>query len=156
MNNRKHDNWCKRIADELEKYNSGNWFAYDGDIYPMDSDDFNALGEGFRFVDDDPDTFNEYYLFPCGDKVDIDDTEPLSLYDWFTDDTIYNLEYVLDSNKELTAVRVMVACGGPNIYINTWDKQVELFWWTESGKYYLPADLCDSITSVIDELFYSN
>ena len=71
------------------------------------------------------------------------------MYDYFDD--YYNIDWILDSNKELQAVRVMVACGGPNIYINTWDKQVELFWWTDSGKYYLDNDLCNAINSIFEE-----
>lgn len=48
------------------------------------------------------------------------------ILDYFSE--IYNINYILDSDKKYIACRVMVACGGPNIYINTYDKEVELYW----------------------------
>jgi hypothetical protein len=79
--------------------------------------------------------------------------EPASAWDYF--DEYYNLDYVIDCNLEYTACRVMVACGGPNIYINTWDKCVELYWWTESGKAYLPGYVCDYIDEYFSEIYES-
>lgn len=145
----KHDEHCKSIAQDLEKYASGDYFLYDGDLYPIDSeDDFWQDGKNSYYLDDD----GFYYYDIDGDKVDERDVEPATLWDYF-EDGIYNIDYVVDSNKELEAVRIMVACGGPNIYINTWDKQVELFWWTESGKYYLSNGICDEINAYFEELW---
>lgn len=131
-----HDLHCKAIAEDLRKYNDGCYISYNGDTYEIDDLETVEI-DGY-----------EYYVID-GENVDPDETETLSLYDYFDD--YYNIDWILDSNKELQAVRVMVACGGPNIYINTWDKQVELFWWTDSGKYYLDNDLCNAINSIFEE-----
>ena len=47
----------------------------------------------------------------------------------------------------------MIACGGPNIYINTWDKQVELYWWTETGRAYIDSNTCSAIDEYMEEYF---
>lgn len=66
----------------------------------------------------------------CGCKVDIDDLDDLnkgSMYDYFRDH-IYDIEYTINSDLEYIGARIMIACGGPNIYINTNSKRVELYW----------------------------
>lgn len=149
MTRNEHDLHCKEIAETLKKYISGDYFEYDGELYPIDSENDFWNSENYSYYLDD-DGF--YYYDIDGDKVNEIDVEPASLWDYFEND-IYNIDYVVDSNKELEAVRVMIACGGPNIYINTWDKQVELFWWSESGKYYLSSDICDAINDYFEQLW---
>lgn len=139
MRTNEHDLHCKRIAEDLQNYYNGLYISYNGDIYNK---------EDLEEVTID---CNDYYIID-GEQVDIDDVEELSLYDYFSDD-IYNINYILDSNRELEAVRIMVACGGPNIYINTWDKKIELFWWNESGEYYLDNEICEAINDVFAEIY---
>jgi hypothetical protein len=59
----------------------------------------------------------------------------------------------LDSNREYKAVRLMVACGGPNIYVNTWERCVELYWWTESARFDLLSSTRDAIDKWAAELW---
>jgi hypothetical protein len=150
MNTNTHDLHCKELAETLEKYASGDYFLFDADLYPIDpEDDFWTTSENYSFsLDDD----GYYYYYINDEKIEESEAEAASIYDYFEDD-IYNINYILDSNKELEAVRVMIACGGPNIYINTWDKQVELFWWTESGKWYLSTELCEEINSYFEIIY---
>ena len=139
MRTNEHDLHCKRIVEDLQNYYNGLYISYNGDIY--NKEDLEEVT-----VD-----YNDYYIID-GEQVDINDVEELSLYDYFADD-IYNINYILDSNRELEAVRIMVACGGPNIYINTWDKKVELFWWSESGEYYLDNEICEAINDVFTGIY---
>jgi hypothetical protein len=39
----------------------------------------------------------------------------------------------------------MVSCGGPNIYIDTAEKAVLLYWWTDRARYYLSSDAVDAV-----------
>jgi hypothetical protein len=39
----------------------------------------------------------------------------------------------------------MIACGGPNIYIDTAEKAVLLYWWTDRARYYLSSDVVDQV-----------
>jgi hypothetical protein len=40
----------------------------------------------------------------------------------------YDIRYYVDSRKEYLGAEVMVAGGGPNIWVNTYTKQVEGYW----------------------------
>ncbi len=149
MTKREHNEYCKHIVDELEKYASGEYFLHDGELYPLDSDDeFWSGDECYYCLEDD----GYYYYHIGGEQIEETEVEPASLWDYICNAEFYNTDYVLDSNKELQAVRLMITCGAPNVYINTWDKRVELFWWSESGEAYLPAEICEWITDVIREL----
>ena len=72
-------------------------------------------------------------------------TEPeqMTLYDYFED--CLDIEYRCDGRREYRSVRVMVTCGGPNIYIDTATKQVELYWWTDRASYPLAYDAVDAV-----------
>lgn len=49
-------------------------------------------------------------------------------YDYLKD--ALDIEYVVNSKGEYLGARVLVAFGGPNIWINTRTKTVEGYWWT--------------------------
>ena len=51
----------------------------------------------------------------------------VSPYDYLQD--ALDIEYVCNSQREYLGARVLVAFGGPNIWINTRTKQVEGYWW---------------------------
>ena len=73
-----------------------------------------------------------------------------TLYEYFDRD-IYNIDYVCDSNKEYKACRVMIACGGPNIYIDTWEEKVLLYWGCECGESDLPRYVVDEIDEIFEQ-----
>jgi hypothetical protein len=56
-----------------------------------------------------------------------EDDQPFSAFDYLQD--ALDIEYVVSSKKEYLGARVLVAFGGPNIWINTRTKQVEGYWW---------------------------
>lgn len=93
----------------------------------------------------------------CGCQVDLigsEETDPwenVSFYDYF--ENALDIDYIVNSSKEYKACRIMVAFGGPNIYINTWDRKVELFWWTESASFYLSSNVCNAIDEIMEEYF---
>ena len=134
----KHDEHCKAIADRLEA-------IADGRLY--------KCPECGEYVEDNA-------LFcECGCQVDLigdeendgEPWEPVTMYDYFED--MLDIDFIVTHDKQYKACRIMVAWGGPNIYINTWDKQVELFWWTETGKFYLSGDVCDAIDEWAEECY---
>ena len=55
------------------------------------------------------------------------DGEEFSAFDYLQD--ALDIEYIVSSNKEYLGARVLVASGGPNIWINTRNRQVEGYWW---------------------------
>ena len=51
----------------------------------------------------------------------------------------------------LLMVLSMVACGGPNIYIDTASALVKLYWWTEYAEYPLSYSARDAIDEWAEE-----
>ena len=123
--NREH---CKSIAQELEK-------VYSGELYrcPQCGD------------------LVEAGTCRCGAEVNEESAEPVTLWEYFED--ALDIEYRCGGKKEYRSVRIMVTCGGPNIYIDTAKKAVQLYWWTEYAEYPIDSDVCDEIDSIFEECF---
>lgn len=49
------------------------------------------------------------------------------MFDYLADN--YGVTYRVGSDMEVSGVEIMVAGGGPNIYIDTNTEAVELYWW---------------------------
>jgi len=41
------------------------------------------------------------------------------------------IEYIVNGNREVLGARILVAFGGPNIWINTRSQTVEGYWWQD-------------------------
>lgn len=142
----------QNIVTELEKYASGSYFLHDGELFPIDAEDFASEVDCEIRKEDTLCGEYTYYIMPDGEEILEDDIEPASLFDYFTD--YLDVDYIIDSQKQFKAVRVMVTCGGPNIYINTWSREVQLFWWTERATAVIPANICDEIDGIFQEFYY--
>ena len=62
------------------------------------------------------------------DELNSDD-EPFSAYDYLQD--VLDINWILNSDKSVKGARLLVAFGGPNIWIDTNLEQVEGYWWGE-------------------------
>ena len=146
MMNDKNYEQCKAIAEELENVASGDYFMYEGELYPIETDGGSEV-EGCRYGDE-----NELYIMPDGEEICESDVYPVDVLEWLGNG-VYDVEYTIGSNKEYRGVRLMIACGGPNIYINTRSGDVELYWWGESACYPMSSDVVDMIDSIYEEMF---
>lgn len=117
MENRNH---CKQIAEELEAY-------VDGERYRCPE-----CGEHCNVVEEESESGETVYKCSCGCTTEYE-PEQLSVWDWAED--ILDIEYRCGSDKAYRSVRILVAFGGPNIYIDTATKRVELYWWTDYASY---------------------
>jgi hypothetical protein len=63
-------------------------------------------------------------------KRDCEDPEYASAFDYLRD--ALDIEYIVNGRGEYLGARVLVAFGGPNIWINTRNKTVEGAWWADS------------------------
>ena len=127
--NREH---CQRIAEEIAAYTDGRVFRCphcDG-VFPIE--------DGHKCPH-------------CGEEIDDGDAEQMSVYDYFED--VYDIEYRISGNGEYRSVCIMVACGGPNIYIDTASGDVELYWWGDRARYPLSSAARDEIDSYFEELY---
>ena len=46
--------------------------------------------------------------------------------DWMCD--IYDIRYLVDREKRYLGAEILVAGGGPTIWVDTWDKEVKGYW----------------------------
>jgi hypothetical protein len=54
---------------------------------------------------------------------------------------IYNVRYVVGGDLEFIGAAYMIACGGPNVWIDTLESRVEVYWGFEQGTADLPRDI---------------
>lgn len=118
-------NRCKNIAMELDE-----------------------IAAGTVYKTEDGDTINESDI-----TGDLEDLEPFTMYDYFSD--VYDIKYTIESDREtLYGVKLLVACGGPNIYVDTNDGKVKLFWWNDYAEYDLSPEATNAINDCFQELYY--
>lgn len=65
-----------------------------------------------------------------GDELNCDG-EPMSAFDYLQD--ALDIEYVVNGKRDYLGARVLVAFGGPNIWINTRTNTVEGYWWGDKA-----------------------
>lgn len=80
---------------------------------------------------------------------DIESEGEFSAFDYLQD--ALDIEYIVSSKKEYLGARVLVAFGGPNIWINTRTKTVEGYWWGDSAFSSFQDNL--GLDDALEELF---
>ncbi len=129
--NRDH---CRRIAEDLEDYANGNVCRC------PECNEIIAL----------PDDVGDKYRCPdCGTVHDVDDLEQLSMWDYLED--ALDFRFLIDSRRDVLAVKILIAYGGPNIWIDTESRAVELYWWTDRASYPISGDVCDALEEWAEE-----
>ena len=136
--NREH---CKHIATELEKVVAGDIYRCPGcgQLIEWRNSQYNEETA-------------EYTCQECGDTYDESDLEAATLWDYFEGST-YDVEFRIGSDKQFRSVRVMVACGGPNIYIDTAAGAVQLYWWTDKAEYLLNSETVEAVNEWAEEWY---
>lgn len=71
-------------------------------------------------------------------------------FDYIKD--LLDINYTLDSERQYKGARILVAFGGPNIWINTVSWEVEAYWWGDSCVMSYNTDAMD-LDGTCDELF---
>ena len=132
---------CRRIAEVLDKIAAGELYYCSkcGNIVNLE---FNEEG-----IAECPD---------CGTEIQEDDAEQACMYHYFESDDIYDIEYRISASGDLRSVRYMIACGGPNIYIDTGTGSVNLFWWSDRAEYPLSREAIQQIDEMAEDLYNCN
>ena len=66
-------------------------------------------------------------------------------------DENYNLDYIWRERYGLMGVRVMIACGGPNIWVDSLNEEVIGYLGVSEIHVPLPSDVCEGITNHYEE-----
>ena len=135
MNNENREH-CKHIAETIEAITEGRVYQCEecGEYVTMPA----YVGDKYRCPH-------------CENVAEIEDYNEVTIYDYTSD--VYDIEYRIGSDMQYRSVKIMVACGGPNIYIDTQEKAVRLYWWNEYAEYPLSYGACDVIDNEFEELF---
>lgn len=85
-------------------------------------------------------------------KHEEDEFEQVSIYDYLSDvlDATY---YTTGRGGEYKGVRLLLAWGGPNVYLDTYFRTLELYWWTESATVDLLPDEVAEVDAMWSELY---
>lgn len=83
-------------------------------------------------------------------EYETDNEEGPNGYDYLED--ALDIQYIVSSNKEYLGARVLVAFGGPNIWINTQKQMIEGYWWDKSEFAYYQQDNLD-LDSILKEIY---
>lgn len=78
----------------------------------------------------------------CGE-----DMEQMTFRDYFEDNLGVDVTVDMYDPTQVKYGRIMVAWGGPNIYVDTGDEEVQLFWWMDTAK----APIRHEVAQAIDE-----
>jgi predicted RNA-binding Zn-ribbon protein involved in translation (DUF1610 family) len=134
----------KNIVEELEMYTDNMYKCPRcGAVHSIDDLDLIEVD----YTDD-----QLWYSCPdCGDEASENELEKSNIDDYFAD--CLDIEYRSGSGREYRSVRVMVACGGPNIYVDTKSKSVELYWGNTVETYPLSYHVVDAIDSYFEDIF---
>ena len=73
-----------------------------------------------------------------------------SLIDYLCENAL-DIEYTLNSQKELIGVRIYVTLGGPTCWIDTRNGEVVCAWGSDKESAWLASEVCEEINSYFEE-----
>lgn len=142
-----HDEYCKEIADQLEAVVNG---------VMMECPHCGNYTDKHNYYDSDSEIC---VCEHCGETIEgAAEANEISLYDYLADE-IFDMEYTVSieyNGMTLRGCKIMIACGGPNIYLNTNSGDVELFWWNEQGRYSMDTDVIEALDEFAREMLECN
>lgn len=130
---------CERIAQELDQ-------IADGLVYICPE-----CGGMFNIAELEEDEEGRRFCPSCNEEIDTAYCEQLTMWDYFND--AFDIQYTIDSNGAFRGVRLMVTCGGPNIYVDTNRGSVVLYWWGDTAHYMLNDSTIDAINDAFEEYY---
>ena len=80
-----------------------------------------------------------------------EDGEEVSLFDYLSD--VLDFEITINSRMEYSSCKIWVALGGPNVWIDTAEREIKLAWGGERDSLYLESDICDEIDAYFEEIY---
>lgn len=86
----------------------------------------------------------------CGDMDSVDEWEPVGLLE---EDYVYDVEYCIGGDLEYRSVALMIAGGGPTIYIDTGRGAVTLSYGSDEAYAWLPSEVRDEIDGYYIDMY---
>ena len=67
-------------------------------------------------------------------------------------DNALDIEISIGFNGTYRGAKIMVAYGGPNVYVNTRTSMVEGYWWNERESVEIPHEVCEALDKYISDI----
>jgi hypothetical protein len=67
-------------------------------------------------------------------------------------DSVLDVEMSIGINGTYRGAKIMVAYGGPNIYVNTRTGTVDGYWGDEQASVEIPSEVCEALDEYISEI----
>ena len=108
------------------------------------SDTHKMLTEYCEEIAHDLDKYAENNLF-------LDENEDYEGQNYLDD--YLDVKWILDYNRDYFACSVCVAWGGPNIYIDTWDKCVCGYWGADKVEYPMSFRAVEAVDNYMSDIY---
>lgn len=130
------------IAKELEAIAAGDLFKCPKCGEWISADNAREYDDGSNF-----------FACTCGVEFAGYDAEPVGMWEYFND--CLDITYYSKGRgaDDYQGARIMVTCGGPNIFIDSKRGTVELYWGTETATCDLLRDAVDAIDGIMSEMW---
>ena len=74
-----------------------------------------------------------------------------SFYTYVTD--VLDVEYRVDRQHRVRSVKLCLAFGGPNIYLDTAESNIRLHWGATTEECWISTEICEAINEIYEGLF---
>lgn len=86
---------------------------------------------------------DEYVIDNIGEVDDIDEPEQMSITDYINDNSLGDIRFEVDGKMELYGGKVLLAFGGPNIWLH--DDEIRGYWGGDTETWSLCSDARDAL-----------
>ena len=100
---------------------------------------------------------NKKYLLRVREEIENyyngfeEDDEERTIYDYLSD--VLDFEITINSRMEYSSCKVWITLGGPNVWIDTAEREIKLAWGGERESLWLDGDICDEIDAYFEEFY---
>ena len=107
-----------------------------------------SIAEGYTYRDQDDE---DHDVETDGIEDVPEDWEQVTMYDYLADNL--GVRYVVDEGLDYLGAIVTVAWGGPNVYIDTYERCVRVYWGADKSEWSLYGDACEAVDEVCGEWY---
>ena len=130
------------VIDDIDDWKQEEWERKKTEFlkeHPFtDPDDKKAYGSE-----------DEYVIDSIGDDYDIDDPEQMSITNYINDNSLGDIRFEVDRNMECCGGKVLLAFGGPNVWLH--DAEICGYWGGDTETWSLCSDARDALMEFFQE-----
>ena len=130
------------VIDDIDDWKQEEWERKKTEFlreHPFtDPDDQKAYGSE-----------DEYVIDRIGDDYDIDDPEQMSVTDYINDNSLGDIRFEVDRNMECCGGKVLLAYGGPNVWLH--NDEICGYWGGDTETWSLCSGARDALMEFFQE-----